>query len=77
LLYLKNKVFKNYWYETGKTEFLFKLLKTKNYELPYLNKYKFDLEYKYRSTNVSNRVFNNKRSKNNRIGRDVSSGLSK
>ena len=38
LLYLKNKVFKNYWYETGKTEFLFKLLKTKNYELPYLNK---------------------------------------
>jgi len=53
LLYLKNKVFKNYWYETGKTEFLFKLLKTKNYELPYLNKLyytsdildKFDLEY--------------------------------
>jgi hypothetical protein len=53
LLYLKNKVFKNYWYETGKTEFIFKLLKTKNYELPYLNKLyytseildKFDLEY--------------------------------
>ncbi len=53
LLYLKNKVFKNYWYETGKSEFLFKLLKTKNYELPYLNKLyytsdildKFDLEY--------------------------------
>jgi hypothetical protein len=53
LLYLKNKVFRNYWYETGKTEFLFKLLKTKNYELPYLNKLyytsdildKFDLEY--------------------------------
>jgi hypothetical protein len=53
LLYLKNKVFKNYWYETGKTEFLFKLLKTKNYELPYLNKLyytsdildKFDIEY--------------------------------
>jgi hypothetical protein len=53
LLYLKNKVFKNYWYETGKTEFLFKLLKTRNYELPYLNKLyytsdildKFDLEY--------------------------------
>jgi hypothetical protein len=53
LLYLKNKTFRNYWYETGKTEFLFKLLKTKNYELPYLNKLyytsdildKFDLEY--------------------------------
>jgi hypothetical protein len=26
LLSLKNKVFRNYWYETGKTEFLFKLL---------------------------------------------------
>jgi hypothetical protein len=53
LLYLKNKVLRNYWYETGKTEFLFKLLKTRNYELPYLNKLyytsdildKFDLEY--------------------------------
>jgi hypothetical protein len=53
LLYLDSKKFKNYWYETGKTEFLFKLLKTKNYELPYLNKVyytsdildKFDLEY--------------------------------
>jgi hypothetical protein len=53
LLYLKNKVFKNYWYETGKTEFLFKLLKIRNYELPYLNKLyytndildKFDIEY--------------------------------
>jgi hypothetical protein len=53
LLYLDSKKFKNYWYETGKTEFLFKLLKTKNYELPYLNKLyytsdildKFDLEY--------------------------------
>jgi hypothetical protein len=53
LLYLKNKVFKNYWYETGKTEFLFKLLKTSNYQLPYLNKLyytndildKFDIEY--------------------------------
>jgi hypothetical protein len=53
LLYLKNKVLRNYWYETGKTEFLFKLLKTKNYELPYLNKLyytsdildKFDIEY--------------------------------
>jgi hypothetical protein len=53
LLYLKNKVFKNYWYETGKTEFLFKVLKIRNYELPYLNKLyytseildKFDIEY--------------------------------
>jgi hypothetical protein len=40
-------------YETGKTEFLFKLLKNQNYELPYLNKLyytsdildKFDLEH--------------------------------
>ena len=53
LLYLDTKKFKNYWYETGKTEFLFKLLKNKDYQLPYLNKVyytneildKFDLEY--------------------------------
>jgi hypothetical protein len=53
LLYLKNKVLRNYWYETGKSEFLFKLLKTSNYQLPYLNKLyytndildKFDIEY--------------------------------
>ena len=53
MLYLKNKVLGNYWYETGKSEFLFKLLKTSNYQLPYLNKLyytndildKFDLEY--------------------------------
>jgi hypothetical protein len=53
LLYLKSKMFKNYWYETGKTEFLFKLLKKKDYQLPFLNKEyytneileKFDLEY--------------------------------
>jgi hypothetical protein len=53
LLYLKNKVLRNYWYETGKTEFLFKLLKTGNYQLPYLNKLyytndildKFDIEH--------------------------------
>jgi hypothetical protein len=53
LLYLKSKVFKNYWYETGKTEFLFKLLKKKDYKLPFLNKEyytneileKFDIEY--------------------------------
>jgi hypothetical protein len=53
LLYLDSKKFKNYWYETGKTEFLFKLLKSRNYQLPYLNKSyytneileKFDIEY--------------------------------
>jgi hypothetical protein len=53
LLYLKNKVLRNYWYETGKSEFLFKLLKTSNYQLPYLNKIyytndildKFDIEH--------------------------------
>jgi hypothetical protein len=53
LLYLDSKKFKNYWYETGKTEFLFKLLKRQNYQLPYLNKLyytneileKFDIEY--------------------------------
>jgi hypothetical protein len=53
LLYLKSKVYKNYWYETGKTEFLFKLLKEKEYKLPFLEKEyytneileKFDLEY--------------------------------
>jgi hypothetical protein len=53
LLYLDSKKFKNYWYETGKTEFLFKMLKSRNYQLPYLNKLyytndileKFDLEY--------------------------------
>jgi hypothetical protein len=53
LLYLDTKKFKNYWYETGKTKFLFKLLKNKDYQLPYLNKVyytdeildKFDIEY--------------------------------
>jgi hypothetical protein len=53
LLYLDSKKFNNYWYETGNTEFLFKLLKNKNYKLPYLTKAyytneilnKFDLEY--------------------------------
>jgi len=53
LLYLDTKKFNNYWYETGNTEFLFKLLKNKNYQLPYLTKAyytneilnKFDLEY--------------------------------
>ncbi len=53
LLFLDSKEFNNYWYETGKTEFLFKLLKNKDYQLPYLTKAyytneildKFDLEY--------------------------------
>jgi hypothetical protein len=53
LLYLDTKKFNNYWYETGNTEFLFKLLKNKNYQLPYLTKAyytneildKFDLDY--------------------------------
>ncbi len=53
LLYLDSKKFKNYWYETGKTEFLFKLLKNKDYQLPFLTKAyytndildKFDINY--------------------------------
>jgi hypothetical protein len=53
LLYLDSKKYKNYWYETGKTEFLFKLLKEKEYKLPFLEKEyytneileKFDIEY--------------------------------
>ena len=53
LLYLRRKEIRNYWYETGKTEFLFKIIKQRNFELPYLNKRyyteeileKFDIEY--------------------------------
>jgi hypothetical protein len=53
LLFLDSKEFNSYWYETGKTEFLFKLLKNKDYQLPYLTKAyytneildKFDIEY--------------------------------
>ena len=53
LLYLDSKSFRNYWYETGKTEFLFKIIKEKQFELPYLNRSyytsdildKFDIEY--------------------------------
>jgi len=53
LLYLRNREFDNYWYESGKTEFLFKLLKTREYKLGYLEKEyytkeileKFDIEY--------------------------------
>ncbi len=53
LLYLDKKEIRNYWYETGRTEFLFKIIKQKNFDLPYLHrKYyteeileKFDIEY--------------------------------
>ncbi len=53
LLYLRKKEIRNYWYETGRTEFLFKIIKQKNFELPYLHKKyytseileKFDIEY--------------------------------
>ena len=53
LLYLKKKEIRNYWYETGRTEFLFKIIKQKNFDLPYLYKRyyteeileKFDIEY--------------------------------
>ncbi len=53
LLYLDKKEIRNYWYETGRTEFLFKIIKQKNFDLPYLYKRyyteeileKFDIEY--------------------------------
>jgi len=53
LLYLKKKEIRSYWYETGRTEFLFKIIKQRNFELPYLYKRyyteeileKFDIEY--------------------------------
>ncbi len=53
LLYLRKKEIRNYWYETGRTEFLFKIIKQREFELPYLyKKYytseileKFDIEY--------------------------------
>ncbi len=53
LLYLRKKEIRNYWYETGRTEFLFKIIKQKNFDLPYLHKKyyteeileKFDIEY--------------------------------
>ncbi|MCX7870420.1 MAG: ATP-binding protein [bacterium] len=53
LLYLDKKEKRNYWYETGRTEFLFKIIKQKNFDLPYLHKKyytseileKFDIEY--------------------------------
>ncbi len=53
LLYLRKKEIRNYWYETGRTEFLFKIIKQREFDLPYLyKKYytseileKFDIEY--------------------------------
>ncbi len=53
LLYLDKKEIRNYWYETGRTEFLFKIIKQREFDLPYLyKKYyteeileKFDIEY--------------------------------
>lgn len=53
MLYLNTKKFKNYWYEAGNTEFLFKFLKNKDYQLPFLTKAyytneildKFDINY--------------------------------
>jgi len=53
LLYLDKKEIRNYWYETGRTEFLFKIIKQKDFDLPYLYKRyyteeileKFDIEY--------------------------------
>jgi hypothetical protein len=53
LLYLRNREFDNYWYESGKTEFLFKLIKRREYKLGYIEKEyytkeileKFDVEY--------------------------------
>ncbi len=38
LLYLKKKEIRNYWYETGRTKFLFKIIKQRNFDLPYLHK---------------------------------------
>ncbi len=53
LLYLDKKEIRNYWYETGRTEFLFKIIKQRDFDLPYLHKKyyteeileKFDIEY--------------------------------
>ncbi len=53
MLYLRKKEIRNYWYETGRTEFLFKIIKQKDFDLPYLHKKyytseileKFDIEY--------------------------------
>ncbi len=61
LLYLKKKEIRSYWYETGRTEFLFKIIKQRNFELPYLYKRyyteeileKFDiLSYNFENTSL-------------------------
>ena len=61
LLYLKKKEIRNYWYETGRTEFLFKIIKQKDFDLPYLYKRyyteeileKFDiLSYNFENTSL-------------------------
>ena len=48
LLYLDNKEFKNYWFETGTPDFLVQLIKESNYSLP-------DLERFYSSDDLMNR----------------------
>ena len=61
LLYLKKKEIRNYWYETGRTKFLFKIIKQRNFDLPYLHKKyytseileKFDiLSYNFENTSL-------------------------
>ncbi len=61
LLYLNKKEIRNYWYETGRTEFLFKIIKQKDFDLPYLYKRyyteeileKFDiLSYNFENTSL-------------------------
>ena len=48
LLYLNNKEFKNYWFETGTPDFLVQLIKDSNYSLP-------DLEQFYSTDDLMNR----------------------
>jgi hypothetical protein len=42
LLYLKNKVFRNYWYETGTPQFIIKLIKEKEYNIVELENIRVD-----------------------------------
>jgi hypothetical protein len=42
LLYLKNKVFRNYWYETGTPQFIIKLIKQKEYNIVELENLRVD-----------------------------------
>jgi len=42
LLYLKNKVFRNYWYETGTPQFIIKLIKEKEYNIVELENLRVD-----------------------------------